>query len=66
MQVPRPALAAWNALFHKIDTLSPDPAQDATWNRGRYLVETVGHCSACHSPRGTFGVEDQARALSGR
>ncbi|PJE33282.1 Nicotinate dehydrogenase subunit B [Pseudooceanicola marinus] len=65
MQVPRPALAAWNALFHKVDTLSPDPAQDATWNRGRYLVETLGHCSACHTPRGTFGVEDQTRALSG-
>ncbi|MBY5973037.1 molybdopterin-dependent oxidoreductase [Ferrimonas balearica] len=65
MQVPRPALAAWNALFHKAETLTPDPAQDATWNRGRYLVETVGHCSACHTPRGTLGAQDGARSLTG-
>lgn len=65
MQVPRPAMAAWNALAPKQGVLTPDPAQDALWNRGRYLVETVGHCSACHTPRGALGAPDTARPLQG-
>ena len=27
------------------------------WNRGAYLVEGLGHCSACHSPRNALGAE---------
>ncbi|KAA2313941.1 aldehyde dehydrogenase [Pseudooceanicola sediminis] len=57
MSVPRPALAAWNALFHRPQSLAPDPAQGADWNRGRYLVETVGHCSECHTPRTALGAQ---------
>jgi mono/diheme cytochrome c family protein len=29
------------------------------WNRGAYLVEGLGHCSACHSPRNQFGASGQ-------
>ena len=25
---------------------------DADWNRGAYLVQGLGHCGACHTPRG--------------
>jgi nicotinate dehydrogenase subunit B len=53
----RPLMAAWNALFHRAGALSHDPAQSAEWNRGAYLVEGLGHCSACHSPRNVFGAE---------
>lgn len=53
----RPANAFWNAAFHDATPLQPDPAQSAAWNRGRYLVETVGHCSACHTPRNALGGE---------
>jgi len=30
---------------------APDPAHDAQWNRGAYLVQGLGHCGTCHSPR---------------
>jgi nicotinate dehydrogenase subunit B len=53
----RPLLAGWNAFFLKPLTLSANPAQSAAWNRGRYLVEGLGHCSACHSPRNLAGAE---------
>jgi nicotinate dehydrogenase subunit B len=53
----RPLMAAWNALFHRASVYSDDPAQSAAWNRGAYLVEGLGHCSACHSPRNLFGAE---------
>jgi len=33
--------------------------------RGRLLVESLGHCSACHSPRGTLMQERADRHLAG-
>jgi nicotinate dehydrogenase subunit B len=53
----RPLMAVWNALFLRPGALAADPAQDAAWNRGAYLVESLGHCGACHSPRNAFGAE---------
>src|SRR5690606_6590284 len=48
----RPLMAGWNLLFHNSTArFTADPAKSETWNRGAYLVETLGHCSACHSPR---------------
>jgi len=58
----RPLMAAWNALFHRESAYSDDPAQSAAWNRGAYLVEGLGHCSACHSPRNLFGAEQGGAA----
>lgn len=34
-----------------------DPQKSEGWNRGAYLVEGLGHCSACHSPRDLFYAE---------
>jgi nicotinate dehydrogenase subunit B len=53
----RPLMAVWNALFHRPGAYRDDPAQSQAWNRGAYLVEGPGHCSACHSPRNLFGAE---------
>ncbi len=53
----RPLMAAWNALFLKPGIYAPDPARSEAWNRGAYLVEGLGHCSACHSPRNLAGAE---------
>ncbi|MGY8661089.1 molybdopterin cofactor-binding domain-containing protein [Bradyrhizobium sp. UFLA05-109] len=61
----RPLLAGWNALFHQTDTLKPDPTKSEQWNRGAYLVEGLGHCSACHSPRNVLGAEQQSAYLAG-
>jgi nicotinate dehydrogenase subunit B len=62
----RPANALWTLAYHDATPMAPDPSRDAVWNRGRYLVETVGHCSACHSPRGVLGAErGGARHLTG-
>ncbi len=47
----RVPLAGWNLLFLQPGPWQPDPAHDATWNRGAYLVEAVGHCGACHTPQ---------------
>ncbi len=61
----RPLMAGWNLLFHRSGTLQPEPTQTAQWNRGRYLVEALGHCGACHTPRNALGAEKQSAHLAG-
>jgi len=62
----RPLMAVWNALFHEPLTYQPVPAQTAEWNRGAYLVNGLGHCGACHTPRNALGAERGGQAyLSG-
>jgi mono/diheme cytochrome c family protein len=61
----RPILAGWNLLFLRQGPLERDPAQSETWNRGRYLVEALAHCSACHSPLNRFGAEQRGRYFAG-
>jgi nicotinate dehydrogenase subunit B len=61
----RPLMAGWNALFHQAKVFEADPAQSAAWNRGAYLVEGLGHCSACHSPRNALGAEKSNAYLAG-
>ena len=61
----RPLLAGWNALFHTPTAFEPDPARSAEWNRGAYLVESLGHCGACHTPRNALGAERTAKAYLG-
>jgi len=47
-------LIFWNWLFKPHHVYTMNKTQDAQWNRGAYLVETLGHCGACHTPRGLF------------
>jgi nicotinate dehydrogenase subunit B len=61
----RPLLAGWNALFHTSAPFQPDAAKSEIWNRGAYLVEGLGHCSACHSPRNALGAERASAYLAG-
>ena len=59
--VPRPAIAVWKALYFKSGALAPDAGHDASWNRGRYLVDGLAHCGACHTPRNALGAERSGR-----
>lgn len=59
----RPLVAFWNMLYlHE----GPQPATgNAPQDRGRYLVDGLAHCSACHSPRNALGAERKDRFLGG-
>lgn len=46
------ALLFWDWLFVPHGPFRPEPGRDAQWNRGAYLVQSLGHCGACHTPRG--------------
>lgn len=49
------ALAVWRALHFAPAAFQPEPGQSDAWNRGKYLVQGLGHCAACHSSRGALG-----------
>jgi nicotinate dehydrogenase subunit B len=61
----RPLLAGWNALFHRDGAFEADATKSAIWNRGAYLVESLGHCGACHSSRNALGAEKANAYLAG-
>lgn len=61
----RPLLAGWKVLFLEGAPVRADPANSAQWNRGAYIAQALGHCSACHSARNALGAEDRTRYLGG-
>lgn len=52
----RTLLIAWRLLYFKPGVFRPDSARSAEWNRGAYLVQGLGHCSACHEARNSLGA----------
>lgn len=61
----RSSMIVWRELFFKVGSYKADPAQSAAWNRGAYLVEGLGHCSSCHSPRNLMGAIENSKAYTG-
>ncbi len=61
----RPLLAFWNLLFLHPGAQQPDASKDARWNRGKLLVNGLGHCASCHSPLNLIGGEKSGQAFDG-
>ena len=61
----RASLHGWNLLFAGAEANPVSAGNSHAWQRGRYLVETLGHCGECHSPRGLLGQVDRERPLAG-
>ena len=59
------ALAVWRALYFSPGTYKPDATRNAEWNRGAYLVNGLGHCSACHTARNALGATDGLNLAGG-
>ena len=41
----------WNLFNNPGSRLEANTTKTADWNRGAYLVEGLGHCAQCHTPR---------------
>ena len=61
----RVSMAAWRELYFTEQTFKADPAKSPAWNRGAYLVEGLGHCSSCHSPRDRMGGIEKDKEFAG-
>ncbi len=60
----RSGLSLWNMAFVDGEEYKPDPAASAQWNRGAYIVEGLGHCGSCHTPRG-MALQEKAMSETG-
>ncbi|KJV32305.1 cytochrome c [Pantoea sp. SM3] len=49
----------WNKAFTEDKPFTPLSTAPEELNRGKYLVETLGHCGSCHTPRG-IGMQEKA------
>jgi len=61
----RAVMRAWNWMFFSDDAFRPNPDKTAEWNRGAYLVEGLGHCGACHTPKNVLGGDKSTQAYQG-
>lgn len=61
----RSGLRLWKSLYLDGKTFAPDPQKPAQINRGAYLVEAVGHCGECHTPRSYLGGMIADKKLGG-
>src|SRR3981189_2194042 len=58
-------IGRWKLLFTDAKPITPDGARSARWNRGAYLVNSLGHCAECHSPRNFVGGIIAAQRFAG-
>jgi len=58
-------VGVWKWLFMDGKPFTPDAAHSPQWNRGAYLVNSLGHCAECHSPRNFLGGIISAQRFAG-
>ena len=61
----RELLVGWRTLYFKEGEFQPVPQQSAQWNRGKYLVDGLGHCAMCHTAINVLGGSKEAQAFEG-
>ena len=58
-------VTVWKWLFFTPGAFAPDTKLSPTVNRGAYLVQALGHCGECHTPRNFLGGPKRDRFLAG-
>jgi len=61
----RYGMLVWRLMFFRERGFEPDATKSAQWNRGAYLVEALGHCGDCHTPRNIMGATIAGKRLQG-
>jgi mono/diheme cytochrome c family protein len=55
----------WKFLFFEPGPGAADSRRSPEQTRGAYLVNALGHCGECHTPRNWLGGPDRSRAFAG-
>lgn len=58
-------LWGWKFLFFSPGPTAADGNADGPVSRGSYLVNALGHCGECHTPRNVLGAPRKGRHLGG-
>ena len=59
-------MGIWNYFFASDKPFKPQPGWSGQVTRGAYLVESLGHCGSCHTPRGVAMNEKSLDSLDPR
>ena len=58
-------MAVWNMLYNPAQRFQPNIDRAPVWNRGAYLIEALGHCGECHTPRTLLQGLDAGKKFGG-
>lgn len=58
-------MSFWNLLYKDVVELQSSEGKSEPWQRGQYLVEVLGHCGECHTPRNAIGGLQQDQRMQG-
>lgn len=61
----RTSLMVWNWMNFEKGEYRQDPGKSEEWNRGAYLVQGLGHCGTCHTPKNILGGDKNTHFLAG-
>ncbi|GAC1300174.1 MAG: cytochrome c [Steroidobacteraceae bacterium] len=61
----RALMGIWAMMFNPDTRFAPRSERDAQWNRGAYLVEAMGHCGECHTPRNLLQALNHREKFAG-
>jgi mono/diheme cytochrome c family protein len=61
----RSIVKGWNLLYLKSGDFQTDASQSPEWNRGAYLVNGLGHCGGCHTPKNALGADKSKEQFHG-
>jgi mono/diheme cytochrome c family protein len=61
----RRLMSIWSLLFNPDKRFEPRVERGAEWNRGAYVVEALGHCGECHTPRNLFQAPNNRAKFAG-
>jgi mono/diheme cytochrome c family protein len=61
----RAGMRIWDWLYFTAGEYQPDTKKSPEWNRGAFLVQGPGHCSACHTPKSFLGGDKKSQYLRG-
>lgn len=61
----RLGLLGWRIPFFNAERFKPEPGRSDEYNKGKYYVQALGHCSSCHTPRNIAFAEIPDEFLNG-
>ena len=61
----RSLMGLWNMLYNPAQRFQPNIDRSPSWNRGAYLIEALGHCGECHTPRTLLQGLDEHKKFGG-
>lgn len=61
----RLAVSGWNMLFFDNRPFKEDATKPAEWNKGKYLVDALAHCTTCHTGKNFLGGDKSGTYLAG-